>query len=140
MKQNFTHYFKSIILAIAFLLSGAVPTFGQQLYIYDTSGQHLCMANTSNETVEIYGSDSFCFAVVTSEGGTTYLNYIAKSSSDAVNITTTAYNKSLIATHIDDNPTEAMNQTLLQNIQMFHIPNNEGSAYLCWEYEIQHFQ
>ena len=36
MKQNFTHYFKYIILAIAFLLSWAVPTFGQepfQLYI-----------------------------------------------------------------------------------------------------------
>lgn len=136
MKQNFTHYFKSIILAIAFLLSEAVPTFGQELYIYDTSGVMKCMADTPDKTVDIYGSDSFCFAVVTYEGGKKYLHYIAKSSSDAVNITTTAYtNNSLTASEFRDNPTDVMRQTLLERIQMFHIPNNEGSVTLCWKYE-----
>ena len=48
MKQNFTHYFKSIILAIAFLLSWAVPTFGQQqlqLYIYNEDGYYINYVN-----------------------------------------------------------------------------------------------
>lgn len=135
MKQNFTHYFKSIILAIAFLLSGAVPTFGQQLYIYGGSGQMLWMANYSGQTVAINGSDSFCFAVVTNTGGDKILHYIAKSSSDAVNITTTAYtNNSLTNTHYSS-PESGINQELLNQIQMFHIPNNEGSVYLCWKYE-----
>ena len=134
MKQNFTHYFKSIILAIAFLLSGAVPTFGQQLYIYDGSGQMLWMANYSGQTVAINGSDSFCFAVVTFTGGDRILHYIAKSSSDAVNITTTAYtNNSLTTIYIED--PISIDQDLLNNIQMFHIPNNEGSVNLCWKYE-----
>lgn len=134
MKQNFTHYFKSIILAIAFLLSGAVPTFGQQLYIYDGSGQMLWMANYSGQTVQITGSDSFCFAVVTFTGGDRILHYIAKSSSDAVNITTTAYtNNSLTTIYIED--PNSIDQNLLNNIQMFHIPNNEGSVNLCWKYE-----
>lgn len=35
MKQNFTHYFKSIILAIAFLLSGAIPANSQNIYFKD---------------------------------------------------------------------------------------------------------
>lgn len=51
----------------------------------------LWMANYSGQTVEISGSDSFCFAVVTFTEGNKILHYIAKSSSDAVNITTTAY-------------------------------------------------
>ena len=35
MKQNFTHYFKSIILAIAFLLSGAIPANSQSITYID---------------------------------------------------------------------------------------------------------
>ena len=35
MKQKFTHYFKSIILAIAFLLSGAIPANSQNIYFKD---------------------------------------------------------------------------------------------------------
>ena len=35
MKQNFTHYFKSIILAIAFLLSGAIPANSQSISYID---------------------------------------------------------------------------------------------------------
>ena len=135
MKQNFTHYFKSIILAIAFLLSGEVPTFGQELYIYDGSGQMKWMANTSSETVEISGSDSFCFAVFTVTGGDRILHYIAKSPSDAVNITTTAYTNNSLTTIYNYEDPNSIDQELLNNIQMFHIPNNEGSVNLCWKYE-----
>lgn len=133
MKQNFTHYFKFMILAIAFVLSGAVPTFGQTLYIYDKSGQFLSLANNSGQTVEINGSDSFCFAVFIWPYS---FHYIAKSSSDAVNITTTAYtNNSLTHTHYSTSLESGINQELLNQIQMFHIPNNKGSVYLCWKYE-----
>ena len=135
MKQNFTHYFKSIILAIAFLLSGEVPTFGQELYIYDGSGQMKWMANTSSKTVEISGSDSFCFAVFTVTGGDRILHYIAKSPSDAVNITTTAYTNNSLTTIYNYEDPNSIDQELLNNIQMFHIPNNEGSVKLCWKYE-----
>ena len=132
MKQKFTHYFKSTILAIAFVLSGAVPTFGQTLNIYDKSGQFLRLANDSGQAVEINGSDSFCFAVFIWPNSS---YYIAKSSSDAVNITTTAYtNNSLTYTHYSS-PESGINQELLNQIQMFHIPNNKGSVYLCWKYE-----
>ena len=132
MKQNFTHYFKFMILAIAFVLSGAVPTFGQTLYIYDKSGQFLRLANDSGQTVEINGSDSFCFAVFIFPNS---FHYIAKSSSDAVNITTTAYtNNSLTYIHYSSLESD-INQELLNQIQMFHIPNNKGSVYLCWKYE-----
>ena len=131
MKQKFTHYFKFMILAIAFVLSGAVPTFGQTLYIYDKSGQFLRLANDSGQTVEINGSDSFCFAVFIFPNSF----YIAKSSSDAVNITTTAYtNNSLTYIHYSSLES-GINQELLNQIQMFHIPNNKGSVYLCWKYE-----
>ena len=117
MKQNFTHYFKFMILAIAFVLSGAVPTFGQTLYIYDKSGQFLRLANDSGQTVEIKGSDSFCFAVFIFPNS---FHYIAKSSSDAVDITTTAYtNNSLTYTHYSSLESD-INQELLNQIQMFH--------------------
>lgn len=129
MKQNFTHYFKSIILAIAFLLSGAVPTFGQELYIYDTSGKQLCMANTSSETVWIYGSDSFY--LVWKDILSCYSIY---SSSDVVDITTNTYTGVTNEIYISD-PTENLPNELLGQLQKFQIPNNEGDAYLCWEYE-----
>ena len=35
MKQNFTHYFKSIILAIAFIMSGAIPANSQSISYID---------------------------------------------------------------------------------------------------------
>lgn len=132
MKQNFTHYFKFMILAIAFVLSGAVPTFGQTLYIYDKSGQFLRLANDSGQTVEINGSDSFCFAVFIFPNS---FHYIAKSSSDAVNITTTAYTNNSLAYIHYSSLESGINQELLNRIQMFHIPNNKGSVYLCWKYE-----
>lgn len=49
MKQKFTHYFKSIILAIAFLLSGTMQTFSQQLCIYDQDGNKISSETSINK-------------------------------------------------------------------------------------------
>lgn len=48
MKQNFTHYFKSIILAIAFLLSGAIPANSQNIYFKDKEIQINLSNNKAN--------------------------------------------------------------------------------------------
>lgn len=45
MKQNFTHYFKSIILAIAFLLSGAIPANSQNIYFKDKEIHQIGLSN-----------------------------------------------------------------------------------------------
>ena len=45
MKQNFTHYFKSIILAIAFLLSGAIPANSQNIYFKDKEIRQIGLSN-----------------------------------------------------------------------------------------------
>lgn len=49
MKQNFTHYFKSIILAIAFLLSGAIPANSQNIYFKDKE----CQIGLSNNKADV---------------------------------------------------------------------------------------
>ena len=46
MKQNFTHYFKSIILAIAFLLSGAIPANSQSITYIDKNWNAACSENS----------------------------------------------------------------------------------------------
>lgn len=46
MKQNFTHYFKSIILAIAFLLSGAIPANSQSITYIDKNLDAACSENS----------------------------------------------------------------------------------------------
>ena len=46
MKQNFTHYFKSIILAIAFLLSGAIPANSQSITYTDKNLDAACSENS----------------------------------------------------------------------------------------------
>ena len=131
MKQNFTHYFKSIILAIAFLLSWAVPTFGQpqnRLYIYNKDGMPI--DNVDNNKVTINYSDPFYLVVF--DGGCYYSVY-SSSSSDVVNITTNAYNGYIQNINLDQS--ERLTETLLGQLQKFQIPNNEGSRELCWKYE-----
>ena len=131
MKQNFTHYFKSIILAIAFLLSWAVPTFGQpqnRLYIYNKDGMPI--DNVDNNKVTINDSDPFYLVVF--DGGCYYSVY-SSSSSDVVNITTNAYNGYIQNINLDQS--ERLTETLLGQLQKFQIPNNEGSRELCWKYE-----
>ena len=50
MKQNFTHYFKSIILAIAFLLSGAIPANSQSITYID---KNLDQAYSENSKADV---------------------------------------------------------------------------------------
>lgn len=122
---------KSMVLAIAFLLSWAVPTFGQpqnQLYIYNEDG--MSIDNVYNNKVTINDSDPFYLVVF--DGGCYYSVY-SYSSSDVVNITTNAYNGYTQNINLDQ--PECLTETLLGQLQKFQIPNNEGSRELCWKYE-----
>lgn len=133
MKQNFTHYSKSIILAIAFLLSWAVPTFGQepfQLYIYDENGYNIEYVYKNKVTI----NDSNPFYLVVFDGWCYNSIY---SSSDVVNITTNAYNGYTQNINLDQ--PELLTETLLGQLQKFQIPTNEGSRELCWKYEYSTF-
>ena len=130
MKQNFTHYFKFMILAIAFVLSGAVPTFGQEQYqlcIYNEDG---CLIYSSyNNKVTINGSAPFYLVVF---DGWCY--YSINSSSDVVNITTNTYTGYPDRIELNNN-SDWLTEDLLGQLQKFQIPNNEGSREFCWKYE-----
>ena len=126
---------KSMVLAIAFLLSWAVPTFGQpqnRLYIYNNDGY--CIKDVDNNKVTI--NDSNPFYLVVFDGGCYYSVY-SSSSSDVVNITTNAYNGYTRNINLDQ--TELLTENLLGQLQKFQIPNNKGSRELCWKYEPSKF-
>ena len=53
MKQNFTHYFKSIILAIAFLLSGAIPANSQNIYFKDKEIHQIGLSNNKADVSDL---------------------------------------------------------------------------------------
>lgn len=53
MKQNFTHYFKSIILAIAFLLSGAIPANSQNIYFKDKETRQIGLSNNKADVSDL---------------------------------------------------------------------------------------
>ena len=53
MKQNFTHYFKSIILAIAFLLSGAIPANSQSITYIDKNWNAACSENSKADVSKL---------------------------------------------------------------------------------------
>ena len=53
MKQNFTHYFKSIILAIAFLLSGAIPANSQSITYIDKNLDAACSENSKADVSKL---------------------------------------------------------------------------------------
>ena len=53
MKQNFTHYFKSIILAIAFLLSGAIPANSQSITYTDKNLDAACSENSKADVSKL---------------------------------------------------------------------------------------
>lgn len=69
MKQNFTHYFKSIILAIAFLLSGAIPANSQNIYFKDKEIRQINLSNNKADVSELVqpfycGVDDNIFSLV----------------------------------------------------------------------------
>lgn len=69
MKQNFTHYFKSIILAITFLLSGAIPANSQNIYFKDKDTQQISLFNNKADVSDLVqpfycGVDDNIFSLV----------------------------------------------------------------------------
>ena len=69
MKQNFTHYFKSIILAIAFLLSGAIPANSQNIYFKDKEIRQINLSNNKADVSDLVqpfycGVDDNIFSLV----------------------------------------------------------------------------
>ena len=124
---------KSLVLAIAFLLSWAVPTFGQepfQLYIYGENGYNIDCVYNNKVTI----NDSNPFYLVVFDGWCYNSIY---SSSDVVNITTNAYTGYTRDINLDQ--PELLTETLLGQLQKFQIPTNEGSRELCWKYEYSTF-
>lgn len=124
---------KSLVLAIAFLLSWAVPTFGQepfQLYIYGKNGYNIDYVYNNKVTI----NDSNPFYLVVFDGWSYNSIY---SSSDVVNITTNAYKGYTQNINLDQ--PELLTETLLGQLQKFQIPTNEGSRELCWKYEYSTF-
>lgn len=124
---------KSLVLAIAFLLSWAVPTFGQepfQLYIYGENGYNIDYVYNNKVTI----NDSNPFYLVVFDGCSYNSIY---SSSDVVNITTNAYTGYTRDINLDQ--PELLTETLLGQLQKFQIPTNEGSRELCWKYEYSTF-
>ena len=131
MKQKFTHYFKSIILAIAFLLSGTMQTFSQQLCIYDQDGNKISFETSINK-VGLSSCEYFYLAVLYANDWPAEYYYPQSSSEDAISITTTATTYNLSSSCYEGNLT----QQLRDYSQKFQISDSESSdVVLCWKYE-----
>ncbi len=124
---------KSLVLAIAFLLSWAVPTFGQpqnRLYIYNKDGMRIDY--TEEKKVTINGSDPF-YLVVKNDWGYYSSNY----NSDVYNLTTAPNTFSLNSINLEQ--MDFLTEDLLGQLQKFQIPNNKGSRELCWKCDYSTF-
>ena len=132
MKQKFTHYFKSIILAIAFLLSGTMQTFSQKLCIYDQDGNEISFETSINK-VGLTSSCKYFYLTVRYDDTLPAVYYYPQSSSeDAISITTTATTYNLSLSCYEGYQT----QQLKDRSQKFQISDSESSdVVLCWKYE-----
>ena len=130
MKQNFTCHLKTTILAIAFLLSGTMPTFGQTLFIYNEDGW--LIYSTEEKKVQIDDSNPF-YLVVKNDWGNFSSNY----NSDVYNLTTAPNTFSLNSINLEQ--MDFLTADLLGQLQKFQIPNNEGSREFCWKYESSYY-
>ena len=131
MKQKFTHYFKSIILAIAFLLSGTMQTFSQQLCIYDQDGNKISFETSINK-VGLSSCEYFYLAVLDANDWPAKYYYPQSSSEDAISITTTATTYNLSSSCYEG----YLTQQLRDYSQKFQISDSESSdVVLCWKYE-----
>ena len=127
-------YFKSIILAIAFLLSGTMQTFSQQqLYIYNQNGDIISMETPSNKVeVELSSCEYFYLAVRYDDIWLAEYYYPQRSSENAISITTTATTYNLSLSCDEDYLTEE----LPAYSQKFQISDSESSdVVLCWKYD-----
>ena len=130
MKQNFTCHLKTTILAIAFLLSGTMQTFSQQLCIYDQDGNKISFETSINK-VGLSSCEYFYLAVRNDTWPVEYY-YPQSSLENAISITTTATTYYLSSSCYEGNLT----QQLQDYSQKFQISDSERSdVVLCWKYE-----
>lgn len=131
MKQNFTCHLKTTILAIAFLLSGTMQTFSQQLCIYDQDGNKISFETSINK-VRLSSCENFYLTVRNDDTWPAEYYYPQSSSEDAISITTTATTYYLSSSCYEGNLT----QQLQDYSQKFQISDSESSdVVLCWKYE-----
>ena len=131
MKQNFTCHLKTTILAIAFLLSGTMQTFSQQLCIYDQDGNKIS-SETSINKVGLSSCEYFYLAVLDANDWPAEYYYPQSSSEDAISITTTATTYNLSSSCYEG----YLTQQLRDYSQKFQISDSESSdVVLCWKYE-----
>ena len=132
MKQKFTHYFKSIILAIAFLLSGTMQTFSQQLCIYDQDGNKISFETSINKVELSLSSCEYFYLAVRNGTWPFGYYYPQRSSENAISITTTATTYNLSSSCYEG----YLTQQLRAYSQKFQISDSESSdVVLCWKYE-----
>ena len=128
MKQNFTHYFKSIILAIAFLLSGAIPANSQSITYIDKNLDAACSENSKADVSTLVQPfycriDDNMFSFLEVPNNTTE-DYVYTISKKPITITDAKYGNILEEDIIENN-------SKLSKALTLRIDEKEDSKILC---------
>ena len=128
MKQNFTHYFKSIILAIAFLLSGAIPANSQSITYIDKNWNAACSENSKADVSTLVQPfycriDDNMFSFLEVPNNTTE-DYVYTISKKPITITDAKYGNILEQDIIENN-------SKLSKALTLRIDEKEDSKILC---------
>lgn len=128
MKQNFTHYFKSIILAIAFLLSGAIPANSQSITYIDKNWNAACSENSKADVSTLVQPfycqiDDNMFSFLEVPNNTTE-DYVYTISKKPITITDAKYGNILEEDIIENN-------SKLSKALTLRIDEKEDSKILC---------
>ena len=128
MKQNFTHYFKSIILAIAFLLSGAIPANSQSITYIDKNLDAACSENSKADVSTLVQPfycriDDNMFSILEVPNNTTE-DYVYTISKKPITITDAKYGNILEEDIIENN-------SKLSKALTLRIDEKEDSKILC---------
>ena len=121
MKQNFTHYFKSIILAIIFLLSGGIPANSQGLYLVDKKYNYGFFNDNKTDVSEL--QPPFNLKYVDGFGQERWVTggeYTLSKRPTTINI---------------ENRVESYD--IPENALKLYIDENESSRILCWNLDIE---
>ena len=130
MKQNFTHYFKSIILAIAFLLSWAIPAHSQNIQYVDKNNHQAYSENSKADVSELEQPfycriDDNMFSFLEVPNNTTE-DYVYTISKKPITITDAKYGN-ILEEDIIGNTSKSSKALKLR------IDNNEDSKILCYK-------
>ena len=128
MKQNFTHYFKSIILAIAFLLSGAIPANSQSISYIDKNLDEAYSENSKADVSTLVQPfycriDDNMFSFLEVPNNTTE-DYVYTISKKPITITDAKYGNILEEDIIENN-------SKLSKALTLRIDEKEDSKILC---------